>query len=186
MQALSSFHLSSIQGFILSEWKLLTKFQCKIQPLNVKLVIKFQMCWHDSLLKKSNSLSLSLSLSGWISAISLREQLVNVHGSAPLITYWNITHTLKNILIRCRLPELCIEYIYVPLKAIPQHIFLPTILLICVLMCVCLLIIIGCRVGRETWWYVEKRYLTCTSPSGKRSLVNKSHQSERERGKKTI
>lgn len=83
------------------EWTL-TKFQCKIQPLNVKLVIKIQMCWHGSPLRSCSSLSLSLSFFGWISsAISEREQLVNVHGSAPLITYLNITHKLKNILITC-------------------------------------------------------------------------------------
>lgn len=72
----SSFHIfiiyaqSKVLSF-LSKNELLTKFPCKIQPLNVKLVIKIQMCWHGSPLRRSNSPPLSFWM-GFISHLIVR------------------------------------------------------------------------------------------------------------------
>lgn len=65
----STYHLSIYAQSILSEQKWTSaKFKCNKQPLNVKLVIKIQMCWRSSPLKSCNSLSLSFSF--WMDFIS--------------------------------------------------------------------------------------------------------------------
>lgn len=154
----------------------------------MKSGIGIQMCWRGSppIKELPQPLSLALfSLSGWISsAISSWEQLVNARGSAPLITYWNITHKLRNILIT-RLKSAENTYMS-PLRAIAQHIFLPNNSLdLCSSVCVC----VSLDNYRLQSWQGSMVVCGEALPHShkpfrqKKSLVNKSHQSG---GKKKI